>query len=286
MLNGKEYQFEDVNKPLKALKGRILHALKSLPASPMGTFAQVFTVACFCDYKASAKLLRDLPLEQKYIGQAELVCRGMLEVLFNYLYISSSPEERIKSYKYAAWRERKRDYDDLIKFYENEERYKAHIERVAKELKDLAGKVNLPTEYLEDRKRAPKWPTPTEMRREIEDSNKDLGALLNYLDVWIYRPFSRNAHGEYDGLTARWATEHISLRDVVPTSPPEDWIAERSSKVLYRVIEILLMLLSEVCIYFCFRNLLPDCRSLWESLVKQFEEIDELYSIRYKALLE
>lgn len=285
MLTGQVYKFEEIYEPLKALKGKELHALQDLQRSLFNTFAHVYTVTAFCDLKATARLLRDVPLEQKYIGQAGLVCRGMQEILFNYLYIRSRPEERIKAYRRAAWREQKKNLTAFSEFAKGKERFSEYLKAAAAELEKVAEKIELENEFRNGSSLPARWPTPKQMRDALAQENLPEAEVLDYLNEWLYRSFSCNAHGEYDGLTTRWATEHISLRRVVAVAPPGAWLAEQSSKVLYRASEILLMLICEICRDFKLNALLPECRSLWDSLVPQSEEIEELYFLRYRKLL-
>lgn len=280
---------KDLLDPLQDLKGKVLHALQDGEITDLKKLSRVFVVTAWCDCQACYELCRD-GMEQKSPGQAELIARATVELLFNYVFLADDPS-RFDWYIKAGFWDLKCTHEEYEKVYGDNPSFTAYLARMSTSLDNIRQQYGIET----SEKKTNYWPSPARLIRVRENKKvvenphglkENTHDLLSYLELWMYGEYSQNAHCRYSGVLHRACEATISLRGI-QDPPKQDDLESYRSKAVYRPALLNLMLLSEIIADQELDDLKPAARSIWDTLAKPelFLEALEILDLRYRDLL-
>lgn len=205
--------------------------------------------------------------------------RFLLDLLFAVVFVRLKPEDRLRKYHEAGWRELKEASDRLKRLYGNREDWQGKIKEQETSLKYLEKIWRIPATGADRPDSLPTWPIPSKMLK-VGSFSSDDKKFLEFLQDWFYREFSQDAH--MSGAGAVRIFSKLLLDDEQDRNLTLK--KHKSANVLVSA-ALLLAICSEMNDIGRFdrgRSL----AYLWGILAQQRAVVDELYQMRYRSMLQ
>ena len=204
--------------------------------------------------------------------------RFLLDLLFALIFVRLKPEERLRIYHEAGWRELKEASDRLKRLYGDIEDWQDKIKEQEAHLKYLVKVWKIPGSLVDNPTSLPRWPTPGQMLRGEKFTSSDK-TFLKFLADWFYREFSQDAH--MSGAGAVRIFSKLLLGD-------DQGRDETLKKIKTANILVSVALLLAICSEMNDIGKFDHSRSLaylWGVLAQQKAVVDELFQMRYRSML-
>lgn len=204
--------------------------------------------------------------------------RFLLDLLFAIIFIRLKPEERIRTYHEAGWRELKDASDRLKSRYGDKEDWKAKIKEQEVHLEYLANVWKIPASSVSNPTSLPWWPTPGQMlsRGKLSVADKE---FLKFLEDWFYREFSQDAH-----MSGAGAVRIFSKLLLGDGQGRDQTLKKLKTANVLVATALLLAICSEMNDIGKFDRGQP-LAYLWSVLAQQRAVLDELFQMRYRSML-
>ncbi len=204
--------------------------------------------------------------------------RFLLDLLFAVIFIRLTPEERLKTYHEAGWRELKEASDRLKSRYSDKEDWKAKIKEQEVHLKYLENVWKISASSVSNPTSLPRWPTPGQMLSGGKLSVPDK-AFLKFLEDWFYREFSQDAH-----MSGAGAVRIFSKLLLGDDQGRDQTLKKLKTANVLVATALLLAICSEMNDIGKFDRGQP-LAYLWSVLAQQRAVLDELFQMRYRSML-
>ncbi|OGG07227.1 MAG: hypothetical protein A3F83_14070 [Candidatus Glassbacteria bacterium RIFCSPLOWO2_12_FULL_58_11] len=217
-------------------------------------------------------------LKPEYAVSTAPMLRMLLEELATVVYFSDDVNVKCERYLKAGWREKKENYDKYFTEFGGMAEWNDWLDVMKKYLDDTKKSHKISMEEEKDLTKIPTWRTIGKMSNDIALSS-DLREYLKYLVAWFYKQYSQSAHLTEPGI--------VHLGAMFLYADPEDRqeVAKKlRSDSIMDCILICLSILSEFEIIFQYEQK-ERLKYLWSILVKYYPKANELYQIRYSAIL-
>lgn len=215
-----------------------------------------------------------------FVSSAPPLLRSLLDETFAVAFLGENMEARVAWYYRAGWREMAERYALYKERYSQDPAWRNWLEEYGRYLESIRADWGITDAQAKELRLIKWWPIPAQMTKNPELSAQSR-RFLEYLEAWFYRELSQQAHLSYPGLAHRGSTFLRTRDDPLAES---GWRKKRSDGVAYAVV-LLLAFLSEVN-SLCGFGLDARCLFLWGVLRQYLPIAEELYSERYKLLLE
>lgn len=204
--------------------------------------------------------------------------RFLLDLLFAVIFIRLKPEERIRRYHEAGWRELNDASDRLKSRYGDKEDWKAKIKEQEAHLKYLANVWKIPASSVTNPTSLQWWPTPGQMlsRGKLSVPDKE---FLKFLEDWFYREFSQDAH-----MSGAGAVRIFSKLLLGDDQGRDQTLKKLKTANILVATALLLAICSEMNDIGKFDRG-QALGYLWSVLAQQREVLDELFQMRYRSML-
>jgi hypothetical protein len=214
-----------------------------------------------------------------FIASFPLV-RTTLESLYSVIFILDDPAVRTEWYYRASWRDALEEQRRRRAQYGNEPSWSDFLDQRDAWLAAFSDELGIPPGERAKPARIVWWPTPGGMRKHTSLS-PDLKQYFAYLDRWFYGSLSSASH-----LTgSRLIPAMQVLLDELPEGPFALTPGLYKSEAVFTSYSLHLALLSE-CIHRFGFDLRAKAQYIWALLAPYWPPAKELYSSRYRALLQ
>ncbi|MGQ0557110.1 MAG: hypothetical protein ACT4PN_14330 [Nitrospiraceae bacterium] len=204
--------------------------------------------------------------------------RFLLDMLFAIIFVRLMPEERLKTYHEAGWKELKEASGRLKSLYGDREDWQAKIKEQEASLKQLATVWKIPAHRVDNLVSLSKWPTPAQMLKGGKFSPDDK-AFLTFLQDWFYREFSQDAH-----MSGAGAVRIFSKLLLGDDQGRDQTLKKLKTANVLVATALLLAICSEMNDIGKFDRG-QSLAYLWGVLAQQRAVVDELFQMRYRSML-
>lgn len=204
--------------------------------------------------------------------------RFLLDILFAIIFVRLKPEERLRTYHEAGWRELEEASDRLKSLYGDREDWQAKIREQESNVKQLATVWKIPVRPVDNLASLSRWPTPGQMLKGGKFSPDDK-AFLTFLQDWFYREFSQDAH-----ISGAGAVRIFSKLLLGDGQGREETLKKHKSANVLVSVALLLAICSEMNDIDKF-NRGQSLAYLWSVLAQEMKIVDELFQMRYRSML-
>lgn len=206
--------------------------------------------------------------------------RSLVDEIYTVVFLSEDLESRVAWYYRSGWREIfERDTTYRVK-YGADPLWKEWLEGHRQFLEHVRKEWGITESEAKNPKLIKWWPTPGQMTN-VKALSPESRRFFEFLEAWFYRELSQGTHLTFPGLARRGAS---FLRKKDNRLRESEWLKIRSDSVGYAVV-LLLAFLTEINHLFGF-GLGQRCAYLWGVLTQYMGFAEELFSVRYRALLE
>jgi hypothetical protein len=235
-------------------------------------------------YDAIRFLAADIPKESRPkpeygLATAPLV-RTFADLLSTLVFMSEDFPKRSDWFHRSGWRELFEDYDRHQKEYgalpewnRFLTEYRARLDASAKMIGITAQEAAAPTsiDY---------WPIPTQMLAKSSPIQPQNRAFLEYVRDWLYRGLSQKSHMSAAGITQ--AHGLLLLKD---EEGREERLMKFKSDAIFTSTTLIACLGSEINST-CGFGRDKELWYIWTLLVEHWGEAEDLFKLRYKAMLK
>lgn len=282
--------FKVVGEPLKSLAEATINKVerewpKRFSHIPGGqVLFRLLTVIAVTAYETTKYFCAEKPEDPvrkiSFASSAPPLLRSLLDEIYIVAFIGENMESRVPWYYRAGWREMAERYALYKERYSEEPAWRKWLEDYSRYLEWTRADWGITDTEAADLKSIQWWPIPTQMKKH-SDISEASRRFFDYLEAWFYRELSQESHLSYPGLAHRGST---FLRERDDPLKENAWRKKRSDAVSYAIV-LLLAFLSEVN-SLCGFGLHGRCLYLWGVLREYLPIAEELYSERYRLLLE
>lgn len=205
--------------------------------------------------------------------------RSLVDEIYAVVFLGEDLDSRVAWYYRSGWREIfERDATYSVK-YGADPSWKEWLEGHRKFLEGVQKDWGITECEAKNPKSIKWWPTPGQMTKKAlsPESRK----FFEFLEAWFYRELSQGTHLTFPGLSHRGGSFLWKKDDSLRES---EWLKIRSDSVGYAVV-LLLAFLTEINRLFDY-DLGRRCAYLWGILTQYMGIAEELFSERYRELLE
>ncbi len=221
--------------------------------------------------------------------------RTILEIIVSVLYLLEDLPRHTALFFRAAWRDEQEMLDKYQERYGGRPRWDAYIEQRLKTHAKAESQLHITADEKNDLNKILRWPKPAKVLRRLRSEYPHSNAIsyIQFLDDWLYRELSTQAHVEPRGL-AELGLHFLGMEDLKAISGDnrdgireklDQKIEEFKIKEVWTAITLILSLVSEIELHFNYGQ--KDKLLFVWTLINAHNEIsEEVYDERYKALLE
>jgi len=227
------------------------------------------------------------PRKPEYALAAPVLSRSLVDGLCNLIFLFNDLEVNTSIYWKSAWRNAREEHDRCQKEYSGKPEWSEWLT----DKEDLVERMK--TEYgispKEEAKLSliPYWPIPGKMlnpppplRTIAKPLDADRSGHISYLQDWFYRILSSLSHMSGPGLMI-----HAAPLVVDDWEDLEAVLSKKASDCYFTTITLILSIVSELEAELKL-GLAERALCLWAIIADYWGEAEELYSRRYKTLLE
>ena len=197
-LKPEELDFKVVNQPLEKVVRKVLERLKSEQRQPTRFYFIILCLleTCLDTYRAIRKLVAEEP---KYPAQAHVLCRSMLDAVFNVAALCDNPCRNSERYEKAGWRDLQRTLQRQMDLIRDDAQWAPLCQHYQAFLGSAAEVAGLSADERSNPDAIQFWPTPSRMLRGGMLSAGLREFLKRLLDE-EYDPYSGQAHVHWIGI--------------------------------------------------------------------------------------
>ena len=211
------------------------------------------------------------------------LARAIADAVYAVVFLLNDLPGNTNRYFRAGWRDSCEQFRRTLAKYGSDPRWTEHLQQQADFLCTtmLGWKIG-PEEVADLEKHIRRWPNPGKMVRHPSLS-AERRTFLGYLDDWLYRSLSSQAHLQAPGLGMRGA---FLVGKLWPDRDARDERLEKfKSDNAFTAITLVLTLVSEIEMELRF-GLAERAKYVWTMLLTHnWGQAAEIYDLRYKALL-
>ncbi len=209
--------------------------------------------------------------------------RSLLDQLFTVIFLSEDLPNRTQWYYKGGWRESIEAYVRYNSKYGDNPEWASWLTAYSSFLEEIRVDWGISDEEAaslkekeEEKKKIKYWPIPSRMKKRALKENRN---FFQFLDAWIYKTLSQDAHLSFPGLVHRGAP--LLLK---PSKEREAQLEKRKSQGVFTTITVVLALASEMEHLLNF-GLAKQLGYVWGVLINFWEEAADLYAMRYERFL-
>jgi hypothetical protein len=209
--------------------------------------------------------------------------RTLADAVFTVVFLFNDLVGNTRRFFKAGWRDSCEQFRRSLEKYGADPRWSEYLQQQADFLCNTLRGWQIPPEEVADlEKHIRRWPNPGKMARHPRLSS-ERRAFLEYLDEWLYRRLSSQAHLSAPGLSMRGGP---LVRRLWKTREARDEHLEKlKSGNALTAVTLVLTLASEIEAELKF-GLAERAKYIWTMLMEHgWGEATEIYDQRYKALL-
>lgn len=219
----------------------------------------------------------------EYAISAPPLARTILDSVFTVVFLFENFQSHFAWYMKSGWREIYKEHQRYGAAYGSEPKWNDWLQSHASVLTDLERRSGV-TAAEKAKPDLIRWfPNPGKMSR-IQELSGPTKSYLIYLNDWFYRSLSSSSHLSLPGLMNRSAYLLRFLGRSEDEEERERVLGKFRSDSVVTAIILLVALLSELQIGLEY-DLAQRCKFLWTMLAGFFGTADEIYKLRYVALL-
>lgn len=233
------------------------------------------TIKYFCAEKPE-----DYARKITFSASAPPLLRSLLDEVYTVAFLGEDMPARVAWYYRSGWREMFEAHAAYRVRYGGDPAWTEWLDSNRELLKRMQRDSKVTKAELDKPKLVRYWPLPHQMKgvTGLKPENK---VFFDYLEAWFYRAMSQESHLTFPGLSARGA--NFLKR---PDDPMKEsiWKKMRSNAAGYAVVLLLAFLTEVICL--CRLELRERCAYLWMIISEYFGVAEELYEVRYRALVQ
>lgn len=252
------------------------------PVPGLQPFLLVAIKAATNTYEAIRYLAADIPEDASRRLEFGLVvsplARSLADLLFTIVFMREDLPPRCDKFHRGGWRELKEDYDRYCATYGALPEWQNWLGQYKAALEANRQTCGISEAEASNTKLLPYWPTPPQMlkERELSDENR---TLLQFLNDWLYRGLSADAHMSSAGIIRRHG--FLLLTDA---EGRERILAKLKSDGVFTATTLVLAICTEIN-NLCRYGREEKLSYLWRIITEYWGEAKDLFDRRYRKLL-
>lgn len=155
-------------------------------------------------YEAVVYLAGDIPEDDRRKPNFVLVVpninRQLLDMLFSLAYMFEDFRARSLAYQRSGWRELYEEREIFKEAFAEDPEWKAYFEAIDTTLVQMAPRYSITPDEQKRPELIPYWPTPFKLLKRIKKEKIACGSFLKYLEKWLYKDTSAQAHMSFGGV--------------------------------------------------------------------------------------
>ena len=289
-----EFNAEIVQKPLRGLlvnmdvelERRLKAASESRDSEAERRLSLLLLMLRFTSnsYEAICFLLSTEDDSPKRKSQFALIVppanRQLLDLLFTLVYIMDDFPARSLAYELSGYRQLREEYEQFHERFGTDPKWRRHFDGLQESQRMMEQYLPITPEQKTNPKVIARWLGPSKLVKKTTKSQ----TFLQFLDKWLYRDTSAQAHLNARGLleTGLFLLSSLApeeMREVIEKRTIRQYTARHFSRTLLTVLAIA----GEIDTY-CQLNNRETLARLWGLLSGYFEEAKDIYERRYQAM--
>jgi hypothetical protein len=254
--------------------------LKSIPG--LQEFLLVAMLTAENTYKAMRYLTADFPKDPsrklEFGLTISLFGRMLADILFTIIFMREDLGTRVDWYHRGGWRELKEDYQRHLSEYGGMPEWKSWLISYKDFLEHQRKTFGISEEEASNPKKLVYWPIPSQMLREEKLSSQSRN-FLQFLNDWLYKEFSADAHMSAAGVMRRQGFLLLSKDE-----GSQKILSKLKSDGIFTATTLLIAICTELnnmCGYGRDEKLFY----LWRVLLEYWGEAKDFFGRRYSEML-
>jgi hypothetical protein len=155
-------------------------------------------------FEAVLYLAGDVPEDYRrkpnYVLVVPSINRQLLDVLFSLAYMFEDFRARSLAYQRAGWRDLYEEREVFKETFGDDPDWKNHLQLLENMLFDMVPRYKITEEEQKTPTLINYWPHPYKLIKRIDREKIACGAFLKYLEKWLYKDTSAQAHMTFGGV--------------------------------------------------------------------------------------
>ena len=219
----------------------------------------------------------DCPRKPTFVLLVPPINRQLLDLLFSLAYMLDDFPKRSLQYQQAGWRELFESEQQQKTAFSSNKEWHPHFQNLESVRQRLSELCSLSPEQKQTPSSIPYWKTPL----QLKDEKTKCRQFLRYLESWLYRDTSAQAHLSFGGL---YPIAMFLLPDLM-TDQVDKFMRERTLQQyrfthFSRTAIIFLAIATEIDTY-CKLNNVEQINYLWTIFNDYVAEAKEMWDLRY-----
>jgi hypothetical protein len=237
-------------------------------------------------YESVLYIAGDIPEDPRrkpnYVLVVPNINRQLLDLLFSLVYMLEDFRPRSLAYQKSGWRDMHEEVERFKESFANDPEWAAYFVMTEKMLNATADRHGISEEEKKNPSLVPYWDTPYRLLKKIRQTPGACGPFLEYLEKWLYKDVSAQAHLTFGGL---FKMSPFLIAEVFGKDEVEK-VNDRPMKTFHfqqvtRTALSLLAIATEIDTYCHFGNQ-ETINFIWAVFNGYAAEAKEMWDIRYR----
>jgi hypothetical protein len=207
--------------------------------------------------------------------------RQLLDLLFTLVFMTDDFPKRSMDYELSGYRQAREVYDKFHERFGTHPKWQPHFDDLRQLQRTMEKYLSITAEQKVDLTLLPRWYAPYRLMKKASKSQP----FMEFLEKWLYGETSAQAHLNAAGL---FAVGGFLLSEFAPEDERKIITDRNLEKYKFRhfsrTIATVLAIASEIA-NFCQLDNRKTLAQLWVMLAGYAEEADDVYKLRYQAML-